>query len=345
MALATVVLAGTALADRLRLPAPLLLIAVGVALAYVPALPEVHLEPEVVLVGLLPPLLYTAAIQTSLVDFATHRKPILMLSVGLVVVTTVAVGAVVQWLLPGLGWPAALAIGAVVAPPDAVAATAIARRIGLPRVVVTVLEGESLLNDATALVALRSAIAAIAGTVSAVQVGVDFFVAAAGGALVGFVVFWLVASVRRHISDPLLDTALSFVVPFAAYLAGEEIHASGVIAVVVAGLLLGHKAPIIQSAPSRITERTTWRSISFLLENAVFLLIGLQARWIIEAVGASTLGVGQIAGLCAAVLATVIVVRLVWVSALQVPLVGRGVAGASPGRTVCWPGGPACGAW
>ena len=182
MALATVVLAGTALADRLRLPAPLLLIAVGVALAYVPALPEVHLEPEVVLVGLLPPLLYTAAIQTSLVDFATHRKPILMLSAGLVVVTTVAVGAVVQWLLPGLGWPAALAIGAVVAPPDAVAATAIARRIGLPRVVVTVLEGESLLNDATALVALRSAIAAIAGTVSAVQVGVDFFVAAAGGA-------------------------------------------------------------------------------------------------------------------------------------------------------------------
>ena len=237
--LAVTVLAGSALADRLNIPAPLLLIAVGVGASMLPFVPQVHLEAEVVLLGLLPPLLYAAAIQTSLVDFSANRGSILLLSVGLVVLTTVAVGAMLRLLLPDLGWPAALAIGAVVAPPDAVAATAIARRIGLPRQVVTVLEGESLLNDATALVALRTAIAAMAGGVAAVDVGLDFLVAAGGGTLIGLLVFVVVAWVRRHLGDPVLDTAVSFVTPFLAYLLAEEVHASGVIAVVVAGLLLG----------------------------------------------------------------------------------------------------------
>lgn len=323
VALATVALAGTVLSDRLRIPAPLLLIALGVVGAYLPGLPTLHLEAEVVLLGLLPPLLYTAARETSLVDFAAQRKAILLLSVALVVVTTVAVGAVAQWLVPGLGWPAALAIGAVVAPPDAVAATAIARRIGLPREVVTVLEGESLLNDATALVSLRTAIAAIAGTVSVAQIGLDFVVAAGGGALAGFAVFWVVARLRRHISDPLPDTALSLITPYAAFLLAESVHASGVIAVVVAGLLLGHKAPIVQTAPSRIAERTTWRAIAYVLENTVFLLIGLQAHWIIDGVARSTLETGHVVGVCAAVLATVVLVRLVWVAAVQAPLLRR----------------------
>ena len=312
VALAVVVLAGSALAGRLGLPAPLLLIVVGVAGAYLPGMPEVRLEPEVVLLGLLPPLLYAAAVQTSLVDFRANLRPILLLSVGLVVFTTFGIAALVHALLPDVGWPAAFAIGAVVAPPDAVAATAIARRIGMPRRLVTILEGESLLNDASALVALRTALAAVGGGVSLLHTGGDFVRAAVGGAAVGFLVFYVVAKVRRRITDPQLDVSLSFVVPFAAYLLAEELEASGVIAVVVAGLLLGHKAPIIQTAQSRIAERMNWRSIAFLLENTVFLLIGLQAKSLLNHVADSEVPGGRIFLLCAATLLGVVLLRFLW---------------------------------
>lgn len=311
--LAAAVLAVTALAGRLRWSAPLVLIAAGVAASYLPGLPTVHLHEEVVLLGLLPPLLYAAAIQTSLVDFNANRRPILLLCVGLVIFTAAGVGVVVHTLLPDLGWAASFAIGAVVAPPDAVAATAIARSIGLPRRIVTILEGESLLNDATAIVALRAAIAAGAGTVSVAEIGLDFARAAGGGVLIGLVAFKLVAYLRRRVTDPLLDTAISLVTPFAAYISAEKVHASGVLAVVIAGLLLGHKAPVLQTAQSRINERMNWRTIAFVLENAVFLLIGLQARWIIDDVAQSTVSAGRIVALCAASLLAVIVLRLAWV--------------------------------
>lgn len=315
--MAIMVIAGTALSERLRIAAPMLLIAVGIVGSYLPFVPEIHLEPEVVLLGLLPPLLYSTAIQTSLLDVRANVWKVLQLSVVLVVVTTFAVAAVVMALLPSVGWPVAIAIGAVVAPPDAVAATAVARRIGLPRQVVTILEAESLLNDATALVALRTAIAAIAATVSVGEVGLDFLRAAGGGLVVGLVAFFVVAWVRRRITDPLLDTAVSFVTPFAAYLTAERIHSSGVIAVVVAGILLGHKAPIIQTARSRLTETTTWRTVAFLLENSVFLLIGLQTRHILTEVAESHLSLGRVVAICLAVLGCVIVVRLVFVMGTQ----------------------------
>ncbi|MEZ5094613.1 Na+/H+ antiporter [Nocardioides sp.] len=311
--LAVTVLTGAALADRLRFPAPLLLLLVGAAASYVPALPEIRLDPEVVLVGLLPPLLYAASLQTSLVDFRANQRAILLLSVGLVAFTTLGVGVVVHWLLPGVAWPVAFALGAVVAPPDAVAATAVARRIGLPRRIVTVLEGESLLNDATALVSLRTAVAAIAGGWSMAGLAGDFLLAAGGGVAVGLLAYLLCAWVRRRVHDPLVDTGVSLVVPFAAYLAAEEVHASGVLAVVVAGLLLGHQAPVLQTAPSRIAERINWRTVAFILENTVFLLLGLQASWILADVGASDLGVGRIAAVCAGTLVAVVVLRLVWV--------------------------------
>ena len=333
VALAVSVLAFTALADRLDFPAPLLLIAVGVVASYVPGVPEIHLEPEVVLLGLLPPLLYAAAIQTSLVDFNANRRAILLLSVGLVVFTTFGVGAIVHALIPGISWPVSFAIGAVVAPPDAVAATAVARRIGLPRRIVTILEGESLLNDATALVALRTAIAATSVGVEATHVAEEFLIASVGGGAIGFVVFVVVAKLRKLITDPVLDTAISFVVPFGAFIAAEEIHASGVIAVVVAGLLLGHKAPVVQTAQSRIAERTNWRTIAFVLENTVFLLIGLQAGWILDDVTDSTLSGLRIASVCAAVLVGCIVMRIVWVFAARYLLVRPGpdpVTGQSP---------------
>jgi CPA1 family monovalent cation:H+ antiporter len=322
--LAVSVLAFTALAERIDFPAPLLLIAVGVAASYVPAVPELHLEPDVVLLGLLPPLLYAAAIQTSLVDFNANRRAILLLSVGLVVFTTVGVAVIVHAVIPDIHWPACFMIGAVVAPPDAVAATAVARRIGLPRRVVTILEGESLLNDATALVALRTAMAAAAAGVEAWHVGVEFLVASFGGVAVGFVVFLVVAKLRKLITDPVLDTAISFVVPFGTYISAEKIEGSGVIAVVVAGLLLGHKAPVVQTAQSRIAERTNWRTIAFVLENTVFLLIGLQASWILEDVSESTLSGARIVGVCAAVLGGCIVMRIAWVFAARYLLVRPG---------------------
>ncbi|QDH10695.1 Na+/H+ antiporter [Nocardioides dongxiaopingii] len=324
VSLAVSVLAVTAVADRIDIPAPLVLIVAGVAVSYVPGVLEVRLEADVVLFGLLPPLLYATAIQTSLVDFRANLRTILLLSVGLVVFTAAGIAVLLHALLPGLGWGLAFAIGAVVAPPDAVAATAVGRRIGLPRRITTILEGESLLNDATALVSLRTALAAggLAAhghggghveEVTAQGVALDFVVAAGGGVLVGLLAFLVVAFLRRKLTDPLMDTALSLIVPYAAYVGAEEISASGVIAVVVAGLLLGHRAPILQTAQSRIAERTNWRTIAFVLENVVFLLIGLQAASLIEAVEESDLSGTRVALACGLSLVGVIVLRLAWV--------------------------------
>ncbi|MDQ6687055.1 MAG: Na+/H+ antiporter [Actinomycetota bacterium] len=326
------VVAVTALCHRFDLPAPLLLIAVGIAASYLPFVPELRLQPEVVLVGLLPPLLYATAIGSSVVDFNANRRSILLLSIGLVAFTTLGIGVLVHWLLPGVGWAGSFAIGAVVAPPDAVAATAIGRRIGLPRRIVTILEGESLLNDATALVALRTAIAA---TVAWQRLSLDFLRAAGGGVLVGLVTFALIGFARKHVHDALLDSGLSFLTPFAAYVAAERIGGSGVVAVVLAGLLLGHQAPVLQTAQSRIAERLSWRTISFILEGTVFLLIGLQARWIVSAVMGGGLSWARVVGLCAATLAGVIVLRLVWVFLARYLLVRPG-ADPESGRVPSW---------
>ena len=331
--LALTVIVCSALARRIDFPAPILLVAVGAAASLVPFVPEVRLTPDVVLLGLLPPLLYNAALQTGLADFSAHRRSILSLSVGLVAFTAAGVAVVVHTILPGIGWPAAFAIGAVVAPPDAVAATSIGRRIGLPRRTVSSLEGESLLNDATALVALKTALLAGAGAATIVGTGLDFVQTAVGGVLCGALVFVVVAWVRRRLADPVLDTSISFLTPFIAYVAAEEIHASGVLSVVIAGLLLGHKAPVIQTASSRIAERLNWRTISFLLENAVFLLIGLQTRWILEGVAGSSVGVGRIVALCLAVLVAVVVLRMVWVFPSRYLLAPEGIG---PGQRPPW---------
>ncbi len=314
------VLVVTAAADRLRFPAPLLLMLVGIGASFVPFVPAPELTPELVLLGFLPPLLYATAIRSSIIDFRTHRLPIAFLSVLLVVFTALGIG-LITWLVLPVPFAVAFALGAVVAPPDAVAATSIARRIGLPRRVVTLLEGESLLNDATAITCLRVALVAIVGTVSAVEVGFGFLLALAG-ALVGAGVAALAVLVRRHVRNPVFDTAISLLVPFAAYLPAEELayhefHASGVIAVVTAGLLLGHKSPVIQSGQSRLAERVNWATIQFLLENTVFLLIGLQAQRIITALATSTLSGTTIAGFVVAVLVGVIVLRMGWVAAAR----------------------------
>jgi CPA1 family monovalent cation:H+ antiporter len=331
-ALAAVVIAVAALCRRFDLPAPIILVALGAAASFLPFVPEVHLTSEVVLVGLLPPLLYAAALQTSLVDFNANRRAILLLSIGLVAFTTAGVAVVAYNVIPDVTWPAAFALGAVVAPPDAVSATAIARRIGIPRRIVTILEGESLLNDATALVALRTAIAvggagtsvAMGDTVTVLDVGLDFLLAAVGGVAVGLVLFFVVGRVRRRVTDPVIDTSLSLVTPFVAYVAAEEIHGSGVLAVVIAGLLLGHKSPVLQTASSRIAERLNWQTIQFLLENVVFLLIGLQARWILRDVQDSGVPVSEVITLCLSTFVAVVVLRLVWVFPARFALVRPG---------------------
>ena len=321
------VLVLTAVAERFRFPPPVLLVAAGAAAAYVPGVPEVRLSAEVVLVGLLPPLLYSTALRTSLVDFTANRRSILLLSIGLVVFTAVGVAAVVRVVLPSVPWWTAFAIGAVVAPPDAVAASAVARRIGLPRRIVTVLEGESLLNDATALVALRTSLGAAAVSVSLVDIGVDFLRTALGGVVVGVLLYGVVGWVRRHLVQPVIDTSISLVTPFIAFVAAEELHVSGVLAVVVAGLLLGHRAPVLQTPSSRISESLNWRTLAFLLEGAVFLLIGLQVRWILAEVEQSGVAWPRVAAVCAAVLLTVIVLRLAWVFPTRRYLVERGRGG------------------
>lgn len=345
VALVAVVAAGAALARRLGISAPLLLVVIGIAASYLPFVPRVELAPEVVLVGFLPPLLYSAAIKTSLVDFAKHRRSIGLLSVGLVAFTAFGVGVVAWWLLgvvaeangqEPLPFWAAFAIGAVVAPPDAVAATAIAKRVGLPRRVVTILEGESLVNDATALVCLRTAVAAAAVTPTVLHIGLDFLRAAGGGVAIGLIVAIVLAKIRKRFTDPVLDTTLSLTAPFIAYIAAENhyVHASGVLAVVVTGLLLGHKAPIIQSAKSRMSERTNWRTFQFLLENTVFLLIGLQTRWILDDLAESPLPAWLIAAATIGVFLAVELLRPIWL--IPTTYLSRRFLGPSRPGPVSW---------
>ncbi|WP_336082546.1 cation:proton antiporter domain-containing protein [Nocardia sp. SSK8] len=344
IAIGLVVLIGSAtalaaLARRFGVSEPLVLTLAGVAASYLPMVPVVHLEPEVVLLGLLPPLLYTAALRTSLVDFKDNVRGIAYLSVGLVLFSTFVV-ALVVWLLLPVPFAAAVALGAVVAPPDAVAATAIARRTGMPRSIVTVLEDESLFNDATALVALRSAIAAMAGVVTVWQIGGDFLLAAVGGAVVGAAVAALLVVVRRRIHDPVLDTSASLLAPFVAYLPAEHFHASGVIAVVTCGMILGHGAQRWQGAASRVAETTNWRTVQFILESTVFLIIGLQVRWIVEEAWHSGLDRHLLIITAVAVLAAVMLARPVWVCTpvLVARLVGRDTEPLSHAAVVSWAG-------
>ncbi len=308
--LAVVVTAVNAVARRIGLLAPILLVLVGIGLSVIPGLAGVALDPELVLVGILPPLLYVAAIETSVPAFRLHLRPILLLAVGLTLFTTFAVGLALHAVLPVLPLPATFALGAVVAPPDAVAATAVARRIGLPRSMVTILEGESLVNDATALVTLRLAIAAVTGAaVTAQGIAVHAALAVGGGLAVGLVVAVVVAFLHRRTTEPLLDNALSLLTPYLAFFPAELIEGSGVVAVVTAGLYLGHRWPLLMSAASRLQMEAFWRMVRFLLEGSVFLLVGLQLRSVVLALHSSPL---VIAATTATVVGVVVVTRFAW---------------------------------
>ena len=286
-----VIVAVASIAPRLGVAAPILLVLLGIAASYVPGVPTFELDPHLILTVVLPPILYSAAVNVPLMDFRRNFKAITWLSVALVIITAVLTGALLYWLFPDLSLPAAIALGAVVAPPDAVAATSIGKRLGLPHRLVTVHEGAGLVNDATALVLLRSAIAATAGAVSFVDIAWDFVlavvVAIAVGAVIGFASVW----VRSKIEDPVLTTAISFGVPFVAFFPAEEVHASGVLAVVVAGLITGHLGSTYFSPQARVSERVNWRTAQLLLENGVFLLMGFELHALTDQVHAQGLSI------------------------------------------------------
>ena len=280
VALVTIVAAG-AFSKKLGVAAPLILIVIGFGFSFIPGAP-VEVPHEIILIGLLPPILYSAAINVPVVDFRRNFTSISALSVVLVLVTAAVTGLILFHLFKDLSLPAAFAIGAVISPTDAVAATALGKKLGLPPRLVTILEGESLVNDATALVLLRSALAATAGAFAFWDVVGDFAfavsVAIAIGIAVGFVTVWA----RSKLKDSMLDTAISFAVPFIAFLPAEFLHASGVLAVVVAGLYSGHNSAKKFSAQARISERLNWRTVQFVLENGVFLLMGIQISALID---------------------------------------------------------------
>ncbi|MCY0904695.1 cation:proton antiporter [Arthrobacter sp. H14-L1] len=313
LALVAVVCACSAVGRKISFSVPLLLVLVGVGGSFLPFVPRIVLNPDLVLIGLLPPLLYAAALRTSIVDFRSNKRSIALLSVGYVIFGTVAIGFVSWWLFPEIPLAAAIALGAVLAPPDAVAATAIARKVGMPRRIVNILEGESLVNDATALVCLWAAIASIGGTVSVVGVGADFLLAAGGGAAVGVGAAFVLLQLRKRTRNVPINTSLSLVAPLVAYLPAEAIHSSGVLSVVVTGLIMGAKAPMMPGGAARLSQRSNWNTVQFLLENAVFLLIGLQVRAIITAVGSDTFGPGRIWGGCGVILLAVLLLRPIWV--------------------------------
>ncbi|MFE4589837.1 Na+/H+ antiporter [Streptomyces laurentii] len=298
-------------ARRTPVPAPLLLVAVGLVASYVPGVPDYTLDPHIVLPLILPPLLYTAAVESSYLDLRANIRPIALLSVGYVLFATVAVGWLAYALVPDLPLTAALVLGAVVAPPDAVAATAIARKLGLPGRITTVLQGESLVNDATAITAYKVALAAAVGEGISWAGGLgEFALAAVGGIGIGLILMVPIHWLRRHLREALLQNTLSLLIPFVAYAAAEEVGASGVLAVVVVGLFLGHRAWQVDFA-TRLQEEAVWKMVAFVLESAVFALIGLQLPYVVQGLG--PYGIGEAAGYAAGVFVFVVVVRFVWV--------------------------------
>jgi Na+/H+ antiporter len=314
LALLIAVTALTALAPALRVPYPILLVLGGLALGFIPGVPEVSLPPELVLVGVLPPLLYAASFFTSLRDFRANLKPIGLLAIGLVVATMLGVAAVAH-LATGLSWPASFVLGAVVAPTDPIAATAIARRFGVPRRIVTIVEGESLVNDATALVLYGVAVTAVVtGSFSLLEGGLDFVVSVIGGIAVGLAVGWIVALVRIRLDNIPAEIAISLLTGFLAYIPAQALGVSGVLAAVTVGFYLGWRSPELSTPAMRLQAIAVWETLVFLLNALLFTLIGLQLGPILDELRGETTGDLIIDALV--VTATVMLVRIVWVFVL-----------------------------
>ena len=311
LALMVAVAGLSVLARVVRVPYPILLVLGGLVLGFLPGMPAVELPPELVLVAFLPPLLYWAGFFASPRDLRADARAISMSAVGLVLATAAAVAVTAHAMVDGMTWPAAFALGAIVSPTDPLAASAIGRRLGVPRRLLTLLEGESLVNDATALVAYRIAVAAaVGGSFVAWQAGLRFVVGTAGGVAVGLLVGWLVAELRRRLDEPVVEIVVSVFTGYAAYLPAELLGVSGVLAAVTAGLYVGWRAPELASAATRLLGFSFWEVLVYLANAVLFILVGLQLRPILEELDGTAMAV--LVGQGALVSAVVVAVRLGW---------------------------------
>ncbi|MFD4181668.1 Na+/H+ antiporter [Rhodococcus sp. NPDC058514] len=300
-------------AKRLDLQVPLVLVTIAGAASFIPGIPRLELAPDLILGVVLPPLLYSAALDFPFASFRRNIAPILRLGIGMVVVTTFAVGWFANWLVPELTLASALVLGAVVAPPDAVAAVSVGRKLGLPTRMMAILKGESLVNDAAALTLFALTTAAVTGKKIAIDSPVLFFLyEVVGGVVIGLALAFAVRFFRSRIEDSPMETVLGLVLPFAAYAAAEEVHASGVLAVVTAGFVLGRDSGD-ESISTRIQERSVWPTVDLVLETFVFAYMGLQLRFVIDDVQDEGLPLHHVFAYGLAVLVLVIAVRPVWI--------------------------------
>ena len=325
LALLVAVTALLALAPKLRVPYPILLVLGGLALSLIPGVPHVALPPDVVLFGVLPPLLYGAAFFTSLRDLRANAKTIGVLAIPLVVTTMVAVAALAHFVI-GLDWSVAFVLGAVVSPTDAVAPAATLREVDAPRRVISIIEGENLTNDWTALVLYRIAVGAVvSGSFSLWHAGLKFAVNGLAGLAIGLAVGFVIRELRRRIDDPPTELTISLLTGYAAYLPAEEIGVSGVIAAVTVGIFMGWHTPQLTTPTTRMQLFAVWELLLFVLNAILFLLVGLQLPTVLDQIAGRS--AGELAGWAALVSAVVIVVRLayVWVTPFSVRLVGRTV--------------------
>jgi len=305
----------TAIANKRKLPYPILLVFAGLIIGFLPGLPAMALDPEIVFVIILPPLLYDAASRTSWHEFKSSIRPISALAISLVFFTTVAVAFTAHLLIPGFSWPLAFVLGAIVSPPDAIAASGIIKGLGLNKKVVTIIEGESLVNDASALIAYRYAVTAVTtGTFIFWQAGLQFLIVASVGIIIGMVIGYLFVFAHKKIeNNPIVETSLTLLSPYISFLIAEHFHMSGVLAVVSTGLVISWRAPEVFSYQTRMNTRVVWDTVIFLLHGFVFILIGLQLPLIINDLGhfpvLLILGYGLVISL------VTIVVRIVWVFA------------------------------
>ena len=300
-----------ALSPTLRVPLPILLVFAGLVMSFIPGLPHVALPPDVVLVAILPPLLYSGAFFTSLRDLRINRRPISLLALGLVGTTMAAVALVAHsWI--GLPWAVAFTLGAIVSPTDALAATEIAGRLGAPRRIVSLIEGESLVNDGTALVLYKAAVgAAVGGAFSLLDTSGRIVLNVVGGIAIGLAVGWVVRQVRRRIDDPPVEVAIAVLSGYLAYLPAVAAGVSGVLAAVTIGVYMGWYTPELTTERTRLSGDAFWEILVFLVNALLFVLVGLQLRRIVDVLsGISTL---RLVGYSALVSGTVIVSRLVWV--------------------------------
>lgn len=301
-----------AVAPALRIPYPILLVVGGLVIGVVPGMPEFELPPELVFYGVLPPLLYSAAFFTSLRDLRTNARPIGLLAIGLVVATTVGVAVVAHEFVEGLSWGSAFVLGAIVSPTDPLAATSIARRLGVPRKLVTIVEGESLVNDGTGLVAYRVAVAAVVtGSFSEWRTGTLFLVSAGGGIAVGLGVGWLVRQVRRRLDNPPAEITISLLTGYAAFIPADLMGVSAVLAAVTAGVYLGWHTPELTTSQVRLQGVAVWEIVQYLLNALLFVLIGLQLPVVMDAL--EDVSALRLVGYAALVSLAVIALRFAWV--------------------------------